>query len=196
MMPLRTTLSRAARSWLKPTPSSMNVERRPSIQIWPLSTPVDAGEALQERALAAAVAPGDPEEFAAVDLEGDVIQRRERLVAGAAQRMQRCLLERVRALLGDAKGLADRASDDRRGAVAGQLWHGGRVSVGPGGLGLWSSSRTAKRLSLTEPSACSKFLFDLTYLLVVSPRSITRSTRKPACSDAPRALRSAAVRGR
>ncbi len=39
MIPLSTTLSRAARSWLKPTPSSMKVDRRPFIQIWPLSTP-------------------------------------------------------------------------------------------------------------------------------------------------------------
>ena len=71
---------------------------------------VDAGQALQQRALAAAVAPGDPEELARAHVEGDVAQRFERLVAGAAQRVQRALLEGVRALLGHAERLADRLS--------------------------------------------------------------------------------------
>jgi hypothetical protein len=39
MIPFMTTLSRAARSGLKPTPSSMNVDRRLPTQMRPLSTP-------------------------------------------------------------------------------------------------------------------------------------------------------------
>ena len=46
------------------------------------------------------------------------LQRLEGLVAGAPQRVQRALLERVRALLGHAEGLADRLGDDRRRGAA------------------------------------------------------------------------------
>ena len=72
MMPLSTTLSSAARSGLNPTPSSMNVDSRPSTQILPAVGGVDAREALQQRALAAAVAPDDAKELALAYREGDV----------------------------------------------------------------------------------------------------------------------------
>ncbi len=39
MIALMTTLSRAVRSMLKPTPSSMNGESRPAIEMRPASTP-------------------------------------------------------------------------------------------------------------------------------------------------------------
>ncbi len=39
MIALMITLSRAVRSGLKPTPSSMNGDSRPAIEIRPLSTP-------------------------------------------------------------------------------------------------------------------------------------------------------------
>ena len=81
---------------------------------------VDAGQALQQRALAAPVAPGDPEELARAHVEGDVAQRFERLMAGAAQRVQRALLERVRALLGHAERLADRLG--RRSGARTSCW--------------------------------------------------------------------------
>ncbi len=42
---------------------------------------VDPGQALQQRRLARAVAPDDPEELARADVEGDVAQRRQRVVA-------------------------------------------------------------------------------------------------------------------
>ncbi len=67
--------------------------------------PVDAGQALQQRALAAAVASDDAEEFPRGDREVDVLQRVKLLVARAPQRMQRSLLECVTALLGDLEAL-------------------------------------------------------------------------------------------
>ena len=73
--PLRITFSRAVSSTLKPTPSSMNGATRPAIRIVPASARVDAGEDLQQRALAGAVAPDDAEELAPVDVEGDVVER-------------------------------------------------------------------------------------------------------------------------
>ena len=88
---------------------------------------VDPGQALQQRALAAAVAPGDPEELALAHVEGDVVERLEGLVAGAAQRVERALLERVRALLRHTEGLADRA---RRRSAARRCWSVGASEEG------------------------------------------------------------------
>jgi hypothetical protein len=73
---------------------------------------VDARQALQQRALARAVASDDPEELALLDLEGDVAQRDEVLGVPAAQRVQRALLERVDALRGHAEALADVLDQD------------------------------------------------------------------------------------
>ena len=101
------TLSRAVRSGLKPTPSSMNGDRRPATEIRPLSTRVDSGDALQQRALAAAVAPDYPEELALGDLQGEVLKGVQFVVFGAPQRVQCALLERRVLLVGDPKGLAD-----------------------------------------------------------------------------------------
>ena len=64
MIALMITLSRAVRSGLKPTPSSMNGDSRPSTVIVARVEPVDPGEALQQRALADAVAADDAEELA------------------------------------------------------------------------------------------------------------------------------------
>ena len=72
--PLRTTFSRAVSSTLKPTPSSMNGASRPAIRIAPSIGPVDAGQQLQQGALARAVAPDDPEELTLADLEGDAVE--------------------------------------------------------------------------------------------------------------------------
>ncbi len=83
MMALISTLSRAVRSGLKPTPSSMKGDIRPLTSIVPESIAVDAGEALQQRALAAAVAPDDAEELARRYVEADVAERLE-LVVGAS----------------------------------------------------------------------------------------------------------------
>ena len=88
-----TTLSRAVSSGLKPTPSSMNGETRPATAIVPAVGLVDAGEALQHRALAGAVAADDAEELALVDLERDVAQRVQSVVAARDWRgcSTRCL---------------------------------------------------------------------------------------------------------
>ena len=64
MIALRIALSRAARSGLKPTPSSMNVDMPPVDADLAAVGRVDAGHALQQRALARAVAPDDAEELA------------------------------------------------------------------------------------------------------------------------------------
>src|SRR5271170_6466346 len=49
---------------------------------------VYAGEALQQRALAATVAPDDAEELPWLDGEGDVLQRLQLFVARASQRVK------------------------------------------------------------------------------------------------------------
>ncbi len=69
--------------------------------------PVDAGHALHERGLAAAVAADDPEELARADVDRHGAQRVERLLRAGAERMQRTLLERVHLLVGKAEGLGD-----------------------------------------------------------------------------------------
>ena len=75
MIALMIALSRAVRSGLKPTPSSMNGDRRPCTSSVAGVDVVDAGQALQQRALAAAVAADDPEELARRDLDADVVDR-------------------------------------------------------------------------------------------------------------------------
>ncbi len=64
---------------LKPTPSSMNGDSRPLTQVAGVDA-VDPGETLQQRALAAAVAPDDPEELARRDLERDVLDGLQHVV--------------------------------------------------------------------------------------------------------------------
>ncbi len=56
---------------------------------------VDAGQALQQRALAAAVAPRDAEELAPPHIEGNVVECLEGLVPALPQRVQSALLEGV-----------------------------------------------------------------------------------------------------
>ena len=53
----------------------MNGESRPSMRTVPRVLPVDAGEDLEQRALAAAVRADDPEELASLDRERDVVER-------------------------------------------------------------------------------------------------------------------------
>ncbi len=79
---------------------------------------VDARHDLQQRALAGAVAPDDPEELALVDVEGDAAQRAQLAVLAARERMQRALLERVDPLVRDAEGLLDPAGLDDDGCGA------------------------------------------------------------------------------
>ena len=114
MIALISTLSRADSSGLKPTPSSMNGDSRPFTLIVAGVDRVDAGEALEQRALAAAVAPDDAEELAALDLEAHVLEGRE-LVGGARREgVQHALLQRRVALRAGAEGLADPLGGDCR----------------------------------------------------------------------------------
>ncbi len=117
MIPFKITLSRAARSGLNPTPSSMNVDSLPRHQMSPRT--VDSRDAFQQRALAAAVAARDAEELAALDRERDVVQGAEGLVADLAARMQRALLERMHPLLGHPECLADISRNTAPGARRG-----------------------------------------------------------------------------
>jgi hypothetical protein len=66
---------------------------------------VDAGDALQQSALAAAVAPDDPKEFPVGDLERNVLHGVQLVIGGAAQRVQRALLERRVLPVGQPEGL-------------------------------------------------------------------------------------------
>ena len=100
--------------------------------VHPDSPAVDAiytREALQHRALAAAVAAGDPKELTLAYLEGDVVERLERLVAGPSRRVQSALLESMRALLRHVERLADRLDDDRRKPTACRSRHQGKGTV-------------------------------------------------------------------
>ena len=75
---------------------------------------VDAGEALEQRALAAAVAPHDAEELAALDLEAHVLEGRELVGRPRRERMQHALLQRRVALVREDEGLADPLGGDCR----------------------------------------------------------------------------------
>ena len=66
-VPLMRTLSRALSSGLKPTPSSMNGDSRPLTRDGARVLPVDAGDDLEQRALAASVGADDAEELAPLD---------------------------------------------------------------------------------------------------------------------------------
>ena len=75
---------------------------------------VDAGEAFQQRRLAAAVATDDAVELAALYAEGDAAQAVHRVDDRPPERVQRPLLERVDALPRDAEVLRDTIDDQRR----------------------------------------------------------------------------------
>ena len=53
-----------------------------------------------------------PKNSPALDGEGDVAQRAQRVAAGPAERVQRPLLERVDALVGQPERLRDAVDDD------------------------------------------------------------------------------------
>ena len=131
---------------------------------------VDAGDALEQRALATAVAPDDPEEFALGDLEVYVLDSVQFVVGGAPQRMQRALLERRVLLVGQSEGLADaldrdgcmRPSADRR-RRARSSWNRGRQGPMNASNGAGRAAQTRCRmytswLSWLRPGANSRTL--------------------------------------
>jgi len=77
--------------------------------------PVDAGHALEQRALARAVASHDAEELAVGDVEGDVVERDELLHRAAPEGVEDRLLERVDPLGRDAERLGDAVDRDGGG---------------------------------------------------------------------------------
>ena len=75
--------------------------------------------------------PDDPEELARSHREVDVLQGAELFVARASQRMQRTLLQRVAALLGDLEATCRRPARQSAGALFG-VWSVGTESQGIG----------------------------------------------------------------
>ena len=98
MMPLMKTFSRPEISGWKPAPSSISAEMRPSHRHRAARRLGDAGDELQQRALAGAVAADDAERAPLRHRQRDVVQRRERLVGlqvlDEAARQQRALQRR------------------------------------------------------------------------------------------------------
>ena len=80
MIPLMATFSRPLISGWKPAPSSMRAEIRPSDGERAPGGLGDPGEELQERGLAGAVLPDDPEGRAPLHVEGHPVEGGERLV--------------------------------------------------------------------------------------------------------------------
>jgi hypothetical protein len=75
--------------------------------------PVDAGDALEQRALARAVATDDAEELALEHLEVDPVENVELVEAVASKRVDRALLERVHTIFGQAEALVQLMHPDR-----------------------------------------------------------------------------------
>ncbi len=76
--------------------------------------PVDAGEALEQRALPAPVPSHDAEHLALLDLERDVLDRSEFVEVAEAKRMKGPLFESVDLEARNAEGLANSSYDDCR----------------------------------------------------------------------------------
>jgi hypothetical protein len=79
---------------------------------------VDAGQDLQQRALARAVAAHDPEELALVDVKGDAAERVQLTGGDPRERMDDSLLERVDLAVGNVERLAHVADPDDDRSVA------------------------------------------------------------------------------
>ena len=92
--------------------------------------PVDAGQALEQAALARSVAAHDAEELTALHAEGHVVQGLEAVHARAADRMKHTLLERVAALVGHHEALGHVVHDHGRGSARG----GTHAENGTGGF--------------------------------------------------------------
>ena len=108
----------------------LGVEPHPELDEWghPSGHPhlpgvrsVDAGEDLQQRALARPVTADDPEELPLVDLERHIAQCTKLAVLRPREWVRDALLERVHPVLGNPEGLGNTAGvdHDRSGARAG-----------------------------------------------------------------------------
>jgi hypothetical protein len=75
---------------------------------------VDAGEALQQRALAASVATDDAEELTLRDVDADVVDGLEQVVGARLKRVQRAFLERVVLAVVELERLARAVDRDSR----------------------------------------------------------------------------------
>ena len=79
--------------------------------------PVDAGEDLQQGALAGAVAADDPEELALADVEGDAVERPQLAVLAGGEGPDDALLERVDPVGRDPERLVEVLDLDRQRGV-------------------------------------------------------------------------------
>ena len=104
----------------------LDERREPAVDRYlPLVRAVDAGKALEKRALAAAVLAHDAEELARLNIEGDAAERIETLVGPRGERMDEALPDRRVVLVRETEGLAQEVCRDR-----------GRGGKTPGGLHL------------------------------------------------------------
>ncbi len=97
-----------ARGELRVEPHAELDERRQSAVDRDLSAIglIDAGEALQQGALAAPVSSDDPEELTGGDLDADILNRVQHARPARPERVQHALLERVGPLAWQAEALA------------------------------------------------------------------------------------------
>ncbi len=79
--PFRKTFSRPVSSGWKPVPTSSRLPTRPRIAARALGGSRDARQDLEQRRLPGAVAPDDPERLAFLEVERDVAERPDLLVA-------------------------------------------------------------------------------------------------------------------
>ena len=84
-------VSRPVNSGLKPAPSSSSAATRPRTSNVAVGGMKNAGDDLQQRAFAGAVLADDAEGLAALDLEADIVERREVVVEGDAIQAQQVL---------------------------------------------------------------------------------------------------------
>ena len=110
----------------------------------PASAPVDARQDLQQRALAGAVAPDDPEELAPVDVEGDVSQSLQLAVLHPCEGVGGALLERV----DRCSGIRKRLSTPRTSITT-----GASVATERPGVGGWSTGDRAVHFRMGPPPA-------------------------------------------
>ncbi len=152
MIPLSTTLSRAGEVRVE-ADAELDERRQAAVDPdLPAVDAVDAGEALQQRALAAAVAPGDPEELAGADVEARCRCSARRLSFG-------CVRERCSAR---SLSVCVRSSGTRKVLLTESTTIGGaaRTSVDIGCKGTvgnprpWAGGAPRERLPTAAPLAC------------------------------------------
>ena len=95
--------------------AQLDERRQPAAHVHPAGVDVvDPGQALQQRALAAAVAPDDAEELAPRDVHADVVDGPQQVEGARLERVQGALLQRVVLAVVELEGLARVLDRDSR----------------------------------------------------------------------------------